>query len=73
MAVIGALSAGSLTLLWFDKFYFKTTAASLVDTAWYERLLWGAVLAWLLILAWAAVRAFTRGQPSGAGAPAGSR
>ena len=73
MAVLGALSAGSLTLLWFDKFYFKTTAASLVDTASYERLLWGAVLAWLLILAWAGVRAFTRGRSCGAGAPAGSR
>jgi hypothetical protein len=73
MAVLGALSAGSLTLLWFDKFYFKTTTAGLVDTAWYERLLWSAVLAWLLILAWAAFHALIRGRPFGANAPAGSR
>jgi len=73
LPVLGALSAGSLTLLWFDKFYFKSTFSSLVDTAWYERLLWSAVLAWILILAWAGVRAFTRGRSSGAGGPAGSR
>jgi hypothetical protein len=74
ISALGALSAGSLTALWFDKFYFKTTTSSLVDTSWYERLLWGAVLAWLFILAWAGIRAFTRGRRScGADAPAGSR
>jgi len=62
LTVLGALSAGSLTLLWFDKFYFKVQMSSLVDTSWYERLLWSAVLAWLLILAWAGLKALLRGR-----------
>ena len=70
---MGSLAAGSLTLLWFDKFYFKIPMSSLVDTTWYERLLMGAILTWLLLLAWAGVQAFTRGRASSAGAPAGSR
>ncbi|MCX5795927.1 MAG: alkaline phosphatase family protein [Elusimicrobia bacterium] len=73
MTVLGALSAGSMTLLWFDKFYFKLPMSSLVDTSWYERLLWGGVTAWLLILAWAGLQAFTYRRPCAENAPAGSR
>jgi hypothetical protein len=73
IALLGSLAAGSLTLLWFDKFYFKIPMSSLVDTAWYERLLMGAILTWLLLLAWTGVQAFMRGRSSCAGAPAGSR
>jgi hypothetical protein len=71
-AVFGAASAGSLTLLWFDKFYFKQPMHSLVDSFLYERLIVGAVLAWVLLLCWAAARALRRRGASGASARAGS-
>jgi len=72
IAVLGAAAAGSLTLLWFDKFYFNIPMSSLVDTVLYERLLVGAILTWLILPAWALVRALRLWEPFGPAAPAGS-
>jgi len=64
--LLGSFSAGSLTQLWFEKFYFLTPMPSLVDTVSYERLIWGALLTWLLLLSWAGLQAFLRVRPPAA-------
>jgi len=63
-ATLGALSAGSLSVLWVQRFYFSTPRLSITDTPAYERMLWAAILTWLLLATWAGLRLFLRLKPA---------
>lgn len=49
---LGSLSVGSLTILWFDYYLYRTSSGSPLDDRSFERIVHVMLLAWIFILLW---------------------